>query len=75
MELRTLSDNLEKLQTHLDTRLDKIENKLDNHLERISKAEADIGWLRGHSKMVMTILLTALSGLAMAVYQLMTGKS
>lgn len=62
------------LKQHLDTRLDKLEGKLDNHLERISKAEVSIDWLRGHVKISTTFVLSALTGLALAVYQLITNK-
>lgn len=60
------------LRTHLDTRLDKLEDKLDNHLERISKAEVAIEWLRGHVKIGVTLLLSALTGLVIAAYDYLT---
>lgn len=53
------------LQEHLDNRFDdlgrkleRVEAKLDNHLERLSRAEASIEWLRGHAKIVTTVILT-----------------
>lgn len=66
--------DLHNLQHHLDQRLDKLENKLDNHLERISKAEASVDHLKGHAKVVITVLLSALSGLAVVVWELIKGK-
>jgi hypothetical protein len=72
MEIRDLANSIEKMQDHIDGRLDKLEDKLDNHLERISKAETDISWLRGHAKLVLTIFTATLSGLTMAVYELLT---
>jgi Holliday junction resolvasome RuvABC endonuclease subunit len=60
------------LKQHLDSRLDRLEGKLDDHLERISKAEASIEWLRGHAKIVTTLILTALSGAVIAAWSLLT---
>lgn len=48
------------LKDHLDGRLDKLEGKLDNHLERISRAETSIEWLKGHSKISLTVLISVL---------------
>lgn len=41
----------------LDTRLDRVEAKLDDHLSRLSRAEASVEWLRGHARIVTTIIL------------------
>lgn len=74
MELRDLKEHLDSRLDKIESQLEKADEKLDNHLERISKAEADISWLRGHTKLVMTLILTALGGAATAAYQLLTGK-
>ncbi len=66
--------NINDLKEHLDDRFDKMESKLDNHLERISKAEASIDWLKGNAKILVTVLLSALSGLALVVWELIKGK-
>lgn len=66
--------HLNELKDHLDRRLDQIEGKLDNHLERISKAEEAIVWIKGHVRLVMTLVITMMGGLVTAIYQLVTGK-
>lgn len=48
------------------TKLDTIDVKLDDHLERISKTEADIHWLKGHVKIVTTLVITLFVGLVLA---------
>jgi archaellum component FlaC len=60
-----------RLQEHLDRRFDSLDNKferveakLDNHLDRLSRAEASIEWLRGHSKIVTIIVLSVAGYLA-----------
>lgn len=74
MELRDLKDHLDDRLDKIESKIEKADAKLDNHLERISKAETDISWLRGHAKLTVTLILTALSGLTLAAYQLITGK-
>lgn len=50
-------NNLNDRFDDLGSRLDRIETKLDNHLERVTKAESDISWLRGHVKLATAIFL------------------
>lgn len=59
------------LQRHIDDRFDKLDNrlervelKLDDHLSRLSRAEASIEWLKGHARLVLTIVLAAAGFLA-----------
>ena len=47
----------------LAARLDRIEAKLDDHLERVSKAEKDIEWLRGHLRISTAVFLAVVGGL------------
>lgn len=46
----------------IEKKLDKMDDKLDNHLSRLSRAETSIEWLRGHVKVTITLILTALTG-------------
>jgi hypothetical protein len=48
----------------VDARLERIESKLDNHLQRVSAAEKDIEWLRGHVRIATTVFLSAIAGMA-----------
>jgi len=41
----------------LGNRLDRIETKLDNHLERVTGAERDIEWIRGHLRISTVVVL------------------
>jgi hypothetical protein len=54
----------ENLQAHLDKRFDRLEEKLDDHLGRISKAETEIHWIKGASKLALTLVISALGFLA-----------
>ena len=51
---------LEDLKDHMDGRFDKVELKIDDHLQRISKAETDIGWLKGFTKIAITAMVSLL---------------
>lgn len=60
-----------ELRQHLDDRFDKVddrlrrvEDKLDDHLQRLSTAEASIEWLKGHAKIMVTIIMAAAGFLA-----------
>ncbi len=57
-----MSDNREVID-----RLDRIEDKLDNYAERSTKNEADIAWLKGSTKVSMTVLITII-GAALTAY-------
>lgn len=60
-------DRLEKI----EGRLERIEGKLDTHLERVTKAESDISWLRGHVRLSTTIFLAVVGTLGtVLLYQL-----
>lgn len=58
MDQERLQEHLDNRFDALDSRLDRVENKLDSHLERLTRAEASIEWLRGHAKIVTTVILT-----------------
>lgn len=62
--------DMELLRTHLDQRLDKLEDKLDTHLERIARSEEAISWLKGHVKIVTTIVLAGFGFVATALYNI-----
>lgn len=47
----------------LGTRLERIEGKLDDHLQRVTKAESDIGWLRGYARISITVFLGVIGAL------------
>lgn len=59
----------DQLKQHLDARFDRVEDKIDNHLERISKAEEAIVWMRGHIKIVVTMLIGVLGSLVAAYFR------
>jgi len=63
--------DIQNLQTHIDTRLDRIEDKLDGHLDRIAKTEADLSWVRGHIKIVTTVAIAIVTGMAGVIYRLL----
>jgi len=50
----------DSLQSHLDKRFDRLEHKLDDHLSRISKAETEIHWIKGISRISLTLLLAVI---------------
>ena len=50
---------MNELRNYLEQRFDKMDEKLDNHLERLARAEADIGWLRGFTKTFATLVVAA----------------
>jgi hypothetical protein len=56
---RDLQSHLDSRFDNLDHRLERVELKLDDHLSRLSRAEASIEWLRGHTKITVTIILAA----------------
>lgn len=54
---RDLREHLDERFDNLDSRLDRVEAKLDDHLSRLSRAESSVEWLRGHARIVTTIIL------------------
>lgn len=44
----------------IENKVDEMDRKLDDHLERLSKAESSIEWLKGHVKITVTLIMTAL---------------
>lgn len=74
-------NNLDNLRRHLDARLDRIEagqekqsDKLDNHLGRLATVEADQVWIKGHAKVLLTLIISAIGTLAGIVMQMLLGK-
>jgi hypothetical protein len=56
---RDLQEHLDARLDTIDSRLERVENKLDDHLSRLSRAEASVEWLKGHARIVTTIVLAA----------------
>ena len=54
-----LKQHLDDRFDRVDARLSRVEDKLDDHLQRLSTAEASIEWLKGHAKLVVTIIMAA----------------
>ncbi len=52
--------------------LTRIEEKLDRYQERISKAEADISWIKGFIKVSTSLLITAVAGTITVFYNFIT---
>lgn len=59
-----------ELKEHLDHRLDKLEDKMDNHIERIVKTEADVSWIRGSFKIIVSIIVAILGFISHNIYHL-----
>lgn len=74
MSLEQLPSELQSLSAHLDRRLDRIEGKLDTHLDRISAAETNIDWLRGHAKVTVSLAIALAGSLAGALYKLFLAR-
>lgn len=51
--------DLNKLQNHVDTRFDKLEDKIDNHMDRLARIETDVEHMKGHAKILITGVLSA----------------
>lgn len=62
---RDLQDHLDERLDKIDSRLERVENKLDDHLSRLSRAEASVEWLKGHARIVTTIVLAVAGFIAM----------
>lgn len=73
MDQKHFQEHLDNRFDALDSRLDRVESKLDSHLERLSKAEASIEWLKGHAKIVTTVILTV-AGFIAAAYLTYLGE-
>lgn len=54
-----LREHLDSRFDSVDKRLERVEEKLDDHLGRLSSAEASIEWLRGHARIITTLILAA----------------
>lgn len=54
-----LRQHLDNRFDSVDERLSRVETKLDDHLGRLAAAEASIEWLKGHAKLVVTIIMAA----------------
>lgn len=54
-----LREHLDQRFDSVDERLTRVEVKLDDHLGRLAAAEASIEWLKGHAKLVVTIIMAA----------------
>lgn len=59
MSDQELKQHLDDRFDRVDARLSRVEDKLDDHLQRLSTAEASIEWLRGHAKLMVTVILAA----------------
>lgn len=67
--------DLRDFKHHVDKRLDSLETKLDIHLERLSKSEEAIAWLKGHVRIVTTVVVTAVMGAAASVASWLVERS
>lgn len=61
---RDLQEHIDSRFDRLDDRLERVEGKLDDHLARLSRAEASVEWLRGHARIVTTIILAVAGAIA-----------
>lgn len=52
------------LREHIDKRFDRFEEKLDGHTERLARNEADVSWLKGSTKIIVAIVMSAAGFLA-----------
>lgn len=59
--------NHDEIVKHMDARFDRVESKLDKHLEQISTNTEAIGWIKGHVKLSMTMIITII-GVALTAY-------
>lgn len=72
--IQPVIEQLDGRLTDMGTRLERIEEKLDDHLERVSHAERDISWLRGHARIVTASALSVFGFLALYVAGLLLNK-
>jgi archaellum component FlaC len=61
-------NQMDNLRNHIDTRFDSLEGKLDNHLDRISRNEEAINWLKGHVRIVTTVVVTVIGFLLVQLW-------
>lgn len=47
----------------INQKLDRIDEKLDNHLTRLTKAETDVSWIKGHLKISLGFVITIITSL------------
>lgn len=71
MNLKDVDNHISSRLDDLGTRMERIESKLDDHLQRVTKAESDIGWLRGYAKLTTTIFLAAVGALGTIVLNML----
>jgi hypothetical protein len=58
----------------MGARLERIEVKLDEHLVRTTRAEADIGWIKGHLRLSLTAALAVIGYLGTILSKYIVGK-
>jgi len=58
----------------VEARLDRIESKLDIHLERVSKAESNIAWLKGHVQIATTVFISTVGFLLVKLWDVILGN-
>ncbi len=68
-----MHDTNDKLDA-IGTRLDRIETKLDDHLQRVTKAESDINWIRGHLRISTAIFLAVVGAMSTTLFNLFLRK-
>ena len=68
-----MSEVSQQLIDHMDHRLDKIEAKLDSHLERVTRNEEGLESVRGHIKLIMSVLLAVVSAAITGIIRSITG--
>ena len=74
-KITTPGDGTRRLRSSsFNSRLQRIEDKLDSHLERMTRAESNIEWLRGHVKIATAVFISAVGGLATVVMKLIMGS-
>lgn len=57
-----------KLREHVDGRFDKLEVKLDNHLERLAVVETEVAHMKGHARLLITAVLSAIGAVVASIF-------
>jgi len=60
--------NLEELRQHMDSRFDRLEDKVETFQDRITENTSDIGWIKGHLRVTVTIILAVAGFLSAAFF-------